>query len=141
MVLNAAEETPLYIASLRGHLTVVQLFIAHCSDSGILWWENHRYGDGWNPLMAAVLANNPTIVFVLLAENAAVSSLVAATNRYGQTALHIACRAGSEALVAVLLRAGSDPHIRDTYGRTPLKVATKGGHGHLKGLLPPANGK
>ena len=141
MVLNAAEETPLYIASLRGHLTVVQLIIAHCSDSGILWWENHRYGDGWNPLMAAVLANNPTIVSVLLAENAAVSSLVAATNRYGQTALHIACRAGSEALVAVLLRAGSDPHIRDTYGRTPLKVATKGGHGHLKGLLPPANGK
>lgn len=135
MALNAAEESPLYIAALRGHLPVVRAIIKHCAAAGICWWENHRYGDGWNPLMAAVVGNQQTVVSELLAEGAAAVSLVRATNRYGQTALHIASRAGSEALIEVLLAAGSDPSVRDTYGNQPLNVALRKGHGHLRALL------
>lgn len=135
MALNAAEESPLYIAALRGHLPVVRAVVAHCAAAGIRWWENHRYGDGWNPLMAAVVGSQQAVVSELLAEGAAAGALVRATNRYGQTALHIASRSGSEALVEVLLAAGSDPAVKDTYGNSPLNVALRKGHGHLRALL------
>ncbi|KAJ1462063.1 ankyrin repeat-containing domain protein [Pelagophyceae sp. CCMP2097] len=45
-----------------------------------------------------------------------------AANRYGQTALHLAARAGDAALAEMLLRAGCALDARDERGHTPLDV-------------------
>lgn len=50
---------------------------------------------------------------------------VAATDSYGQTALHWAAKGQSVEIVQLLLDAGADPHARDEDGDTPLTNARR----------------
>ncbi|KAH7437884.1 hypothetical protein KP509_05G093700 [Ceratopteris richardii] len=56
------------------------------------------------------------------------SSILDAQNRYGQTALHIAARRGSEWFVCYLLHAGASLDIEDEYRRRPVDLAQKNNH-------------
>ena len=61
----------------------------------------------------------------------ATAELVAASNRYGQSALHIAARKGSLRLIRLLLGASGGPSAlrsTDCAGKTPMDVATKNCH-------------
>ena len=59
--------------------------------------------------MAGAVAERHAVVLMLLAAaGRAAPLLVAATNRYGQTAVHIAARRGSLPLLRALLDAGGD---------------------------------
>lgn len=71
--------------------------------------ESGLYGDGWNPLMAAAVADRHAIAVRLLksaGEDA--KTLTRATNRFGQTAAHIAARRGFHMLLMLLLNAGGN---------------------------------
>lgn len=51
------------------------------------------------------------------------NALVNVANMQGNTALHEAVRAGHQALVELLLRAGASPTLRNKKQRTPLDCA------------------
>jgi len=53
----------------------------------------------------------------------------------GQTALHLAARAGHPAVVALLLAHGAPPDVEDENGRTPLLLTAVKGHIAALGTL------
>jgi hypothetical protein len=151
---NNTGENPLYIAALRGHVAVLNVLLAHCRHTRVDWQRAGVYGDGWTPLMAAVVANRVDIVRMLLAaavleeeergghrEESRSTPLVLAKNRFGQTALHIGARRGlvrtplaSQTLPATLLcpfgvraKLGSPAHSRRRdKAMKKLRIATVG---------------
>lgn len=48
-----------------------------------------------------------------------------AKNQEGLTAVHLACRCGSEQLLAKLIACGANVNCRDSMGNTPLHVSVK----------------
>jgi Ankyrin repeats (3 copies) len=44
-------------------------------------------------------------------------------NTFGESLLHMVCRRGDAALLSLMLEAGTDLHVADDYGRTPLHDA------------------
>lgn len=63
---NRADETPLYIAALKGHSAAVSIMLAHCHERGVNWQDAEVYGDGWTPLMAAAVADRRHVGEILL---------------------------------------------------------------------------
>lgn len=126
---NTAGEAPLYIAALRGHSVCVDVLLKHCHEHGIAWQDPKLYGDQWTPLMAAAVGGRAEIAAQLIAaagSDAAV--LVAAVNRYGQNALHIAARKGTEKFLKTLLEAGDALSLvlaADVEGHTAAEVAMR----------------
>lgn len=97
---NAAGETPLMMAALRGELTWMQALAARGA-------QVRR--DGWTPLHYA--ASGPSVAALqwLLQQGAVVDAR--APN--GNTALMLAARYGTEASVDALLAAGADRTLRN----------------------------
>ncbi|KAG1663279.1 hypothetical protein FOA52_006320 [Chlamydomonas sp. UWO 241] len=139
---NAAGESPLYIAALKGHLCVVRSLVDSLVACGIDW-PSCTFPDGWTPLMAAVVAGHTHVVRWLLASatqqagGRGAACLLAASNRYGQSALHIAARKGSPQLLRLLLFAGGHDALgaADALGLTPMDVAVKHSHQHAASLF------
>lgn len=137
---NSAGEAPLYIAALRGHDRVVQLLLEHCAHAGISWEDPGMYGDGWTPLMAAAVGGRTAIARRLLstAGAAQAAGMVRATNRYGQTAVHIAARRGSWDLLQCLIEAGGGAAVAklvDCNGSTAADIARRSGNAAAWELL------
>ena len=53
----------------------------------------------------------------------------------GNTALHFAVLAGSEELIALLLKSGANKNIRNRWGMTPRMAAQGHGHNELANLI------
>lgn len=139
---NAAGEAPLYIASLRGHARVVDVLVSHCTHRAIQWQDPSLYGDGWTPLHAAAVSGRLAIAVQILDAAArhspdATARLVRATNRYGQTSLHVAARKGTPALLQVLMRAGDKRALAllDCDGKTAADVARRNGNAAVWKML------
>ncbi|MCO5558212.1 hypothetical protein L7F22_011791 [Adiantum nelumboides] len=63
------------------------------------------------------------------------NQILDAQNRYGQTALHIAARRGSEWFVTYLLHAGASLSVEDEYKKRPVDLAQKQKHILVTNLL------
>ena len=140
---NAAGEAPLYIAALRGHASVVDVLLRHCSTFGIQWQDVRLYGDGWTPLHAAAVSCRASIVAQLLtAAGPDAAALVAATNRYGSTCVHVAARKGTPGVVQTLVEAGGVHLLTgvDYDGRTAADVARRNGNTAVWRVLTGNNG-
>jgi ankyrin repeat protein len=136
---NAAGEAPLYIAALRGHERVVKVLLKYFTKERITWQDQRLYGDGWTPLHAASVSGRLGIAAILLtaAGPADAAALVTASNRYGQTCVHVAARKGTPALVQLLIEAGGSAalSVADCDGRTAADVARRNGNSSAWRLL------
>jgi tetratricopeptide (TPR) repeat protein len=108
----------LMVASLDGHIEVVQLLFANGAD------VNAKGNGGLTALMAASINGHIDIVQALIEKGADVNT----QNCYGMTALMAASQNGHIEVVQALIDGGADVNAEDCNGGTALMVASQNGH-------------
>jgi uncharacterized protein len=76
-------------------------------------------------LLAAARGNTDKVAAMMKLFVEKGANLNAANKRGGDTALHIAVKAGNNAMVRLLGQLGADLNVKDSSGKTPLDIATK----------------
>jgi uncharacterized protein len=121
-----AGSTYLNDAALKGQGKMVALLLA----KGARLEALGKSGDG--PLHDAALGGSPEVITLLLDHGAPID---APDRESGATALMIAASLGRAAAVAVLLRRGANPLLRDHAGHTALDRAREAQNGDVVKLL------
>jgi hypothetical protein len=111
---NAAGETPLMMAALRGDDAAAAALLARGAAA-------HR--PGWSPLHYAASGGSVSLVRLFLARGAPVDARAPG----GATPLMMAARYGGSAVAEVLLEAGADPSLVNDRGRDAAAEADAGG--------------
>jgi ankyrin repeat protein len=106
------DESPLMIASLKGHKELVRKLIARDADVN---------KPGWAPLHYAATGGHLDIMQLLLDENAYID----AESPNKTTPLMMAAQYGSAQAVKLLLEAGADPGLRNELGLSAVEFAQK----------------
>jgi len=119
---NAAGETPLMMAALRGRLEWIGPLIER---------GGQVRRDGWTPLHYAASGPDARIVGLLLDRGAAIDA--ASPNR--STALMMAARYGDEASAQLLITRGADAKLRNDKGLSAADFARLGGREALAARL------
>ena len=122
---NAADETPLMMAALRGQLDSTQRLLARGATIN---------RPGWTPLHYAASGPEAKVVALLLDRGAVVDA--PSPNR--TTALMMAARYGSEDAVRLLRARGADPKARNDLGLNAADFARLGGRESLSKELDAA---
>jgi len=115
---NAAGETPIMMAALRGNVAAVRQLL----DRGAALER-----EGWGPLHYAATGPEPLVVQLLLERGAAVDA--ASPNR--STPLMLACRYGPEGAVDLLLQRGASLQLRNDVGMNAADFARSAGRESL----------
>ena len=118
--------TPLMLASYRGDLDIVKIFVSKCPSAV----ETANSG-GFTPLMCASTSGHTDIVQFLLMNGAQPNM----AKNDGWTALAIATLDKRIETVKVLLEGGADPNIVNKNGISVLLVASSNGHTEMIKLL------
>ena len=125
--INKSLETPLIIASSRGHAGVVGRLLVESKVS-----IDHKDNKARTPLTYAAKFGHAKVVHLLLEYGANPQ----AANSYGRTPLSIAAMIGNREIVAILLQESTvDPTKADRYGKTPLALAARAGKEETVELL------
>jgi uncharacterized protein len=119
------DESPLMIASLKGHAALVKKLIARDADVN---------KTGWAPLHYAATAGNLEIMQILLDENAYID----AESPNKSTPLMVAAQYGSTQAVKLLLEAGADPTLRNELGLSAVEFAQRGNRPDAASLISAA---
>lgn len=114
-VRNAADESPLMLAALKGEMSLCQLLIKKGADVN---------KPGWAPLHYAATNGHKDIMNLLLEENAYID----AASPNGTTPLMMAAHYSDASAVKLLLEAGADPTLKNHQGLTAMDFAYRGGH-------------
>ena len=109
---TAKDESPLMLASLRGHLDLVRKLIDRGADVN---------KTGWTPLHYAATSGHLAIMEALLENHAYID----AESPNGTTPLMMAANYGTPAAVKLLLEAGADSSLRNQLGMTAIDFALK----------------
>ena len=104
------DESPLMMASLKGHKEIVRKLIAR---------DAHVSKPGWAPLHYAATGGHVEIMQILLDEHA----FIDAESPNKSTPLMMAAKYGSPAAVKLLLEAGADPGLRNELGLSAVEFA------------------
>lgn len=107
---NAADESPLMLAALRGDLPLAQALIARDADVN---------KPGWTPLHYAASKGQVALISLLLEHYAYID----AESPNGSTPLMMAAGYGSLEATRALLEAGADPTLKNAKGLTALDFA------------------
>ena len=107
---NKANESPLMIASLKGHTAIVKKLIERDADVN---------KPGWTPLHYAATFGHLEIMTLLLDNHAYID----ASSPNESTPLMMAALYGTPSAVKLLLEAGADPSIKNSLGMTAIDFA------------------
>lgn len=110
-------QTPLHIASRKGHSKVVELLLHSNAVSNLQDEEGNT---------ALHSAENMETVEMLLSNSFKTNPNI--PNRRGQTPLHVAAAKGNVGIVDLLIRSGCQQDIVDDQGQTAFHVAAANGH-------------
>jgi ankyrin repeat protein len=127
---TTAGEGAAYIAALKGRTDAARVLLA-AAEARRLPADALANIDGWTPLMAAAVAGRAGMLQLCTSLCGGLDG----TNRFGQTALHLAARRGSDELCELLVRAGASARVRDERGAAPADVAARHGHAALAASL------
>lgn len=97
------DESPLMLASIKGHVELVHQLIAKDADVN---------KTGWTPLHYAASGAKPQIIHILLEH----SAYIDAESPNGSTPLMMAAMYGNAECVKILLDAGADPTLKNQLG-------------------------
>jgi ankyrin repeat protein len=111
--LNANGESALMLAAIKGHTALAEALIKKDADIN---------KTGWTPLHYAASASKLDIISLLL-DN---SAYIDAESPNGTTPLMMAAMYGTPAAVALLLKEGADPKLKNLQGLTALEFAQRG---------------
>ncbi|XP_076863215.1 ankyrin repeat domain-containing protein 27 [Brachyhypopomus gauderio] len=117
--------TPLHVAALHGHTTLLALLLHHGAN------VNSRNRQSATPLHLACHASHEQVVATLLECNAKLNK----RDQFGNTPLIQACLKGHEQTAALLLKSGALVNLANKQGNTALHEAVRGGHQALVELL------
>ena len=109
---NAADESPLMMAALKGHAELARRLIARDADVN---------KPGWTPLHYAATGGHLEIMRLLLEEHA----FIDAQSPNGTTPLMMAASYGTPEAVKLLIEAGADIHMRNQKGMSALDFARR----------------
>lgn len=121
-VRNAADESPLMLAALKGEKELCQLMIRKGADVN---------KPGWAPLHYAATSGHLDVMRLLLEENAYID----AASPNNTTPLMMAAHYGTSAAVKLLLEAGADPMLKNYQGLTAIDFAIRGDRAESADLI------
>ena len=107
------EETPLHVASRRGHADIAQLLLEHGAD------RNAQNNKSHTPLHLSSDCGHVAVVRILLDHGADKE----AQDIFGRNPLSDASARGHAEVAQVLLEHGADVNTKDSFNRTPLYYA------------------
>lgn len=113
-VRTPADESPLMMASLKGHLEIARQLIARDADVN---------KPGWTPLHYAATNGHLAIMELLLEHHA----FIDAESPNGTTPLMMAAHYGTPAAVKLLLEAGADATMKNQLGLSAIDFAHRAG--------------
>jgi uncharacterized protein len=116
------DESPLMIASLKGHLDMVRKLVDRDADVN---------KPGWTPLHYAATSGHLAIMELLLEHHA----FIDAQSPNGTTPLMMAAHYGTTAAVKLLLEAGADPHMKNQIGLSAIDFAHGGARPDAAALI------
>ena len=121
-------ETPLFNATETDNYEISKFLLEKGADV-----DAANFEDNTTPLINSSYNNNIKITQLLLDYDADINK----TNKYGDTALHWACRKGYIDIVKLLLDYDADPNIENRFAgiNTPLGIAEREGHTEIVSLL------
>ena len=119
---NGADETPLMMAALKGHLALAQLLIERGADVN---------KPGWAPLHYAATGGHVPLIKLLLEQHAYID----AESPNGSTPLMMAAQYGTPAAVKALLDAGADPRLKNQLQLTAEDFANRAGRKDVADLI------
>ena len=121
-------ETPLFNATESKNFEISKLLLENGANV-----DAANFEDSTTSLMNSCYNNDTRITKLLLEYNANPDL----GNKYGDTALHMACRQGYEDIVKLLLEHKANLNIENRFAgaNTPLKLAEREGHEKIVALL------
>ena len=123
---NAAGETPLHLAAMRGDTGMVSRLLESGAD-----FNTTDHAIGYSPLQIAALKGHSEICESLIRYGATVDALTPKQ----ETALHLAARAGQAPVVAVLLKYRANTGLRNNAGQTARQLAEQNGHAAVVNIM------
>ncbi len=118
--------TPLHIAALFGHNSVITIFIENGTNVSI---KNNQ--NGFTPLLCASYKGHISTVLNLLDNGAVLDE----TNHNGENALHIATKEGHETTVDILAQHEELINTQNKNGYTPLVIAVRNNKYNIAKIL------
>ena len=119
---NAADESPLMLASLKGLLPVVVKLIERGADVN---------KPGWAPLHYAATRGHIDVMNILLEKHAYID----AASPNGTTPLMMAAFYGTPSAVKLLLEAGADPFLKNQQDLTAIDFAQRANRADAAGII------